>query len=105
MAKSKTKVERDWMSKVAQISCLACELIGYDTPQVQLHHITTRRGFGGRSKHQECLPICFQHHLGGGRGVAIHDGVELWEKNFKPQEELLQILYRKMGVTEEELLI
>ncbi len=82
--KAKTKAEKEHMARVADLGCIIC-----GNNLVELHHITTLRAFGARSKHTEVLPLCFEHHRGGQRGVALHEGVKTWEDLHGTQEELL----------------
>jgi hypothetical protein len=91
--KSKTKEEKIHMGRVADLGCIIC-----GNNLVELHHITTRRGFGARSKHMEVLPLCFIHHRGGQRGVALHEGVKTWEEKHGTQEELLEKVNKMLNL-------
>jgi hypothetical protein len=85
MKKAANKAEKAHMDRVANLGCIICH-----NPYVVIHHITTARGFGGRSSHYEVLPLCVRHHDGGERGVAVHAGVKTWEAKFGTQKELLE---------------
>lgn len=85
MKKPANKAEKIHMAKVASLGCLICK-----NNEVEIHHITTARGFGGRASHYDVLPLCFLHHRGGSKGVAVHEGVKTWEANFGTQKELLE---------------
>lgn len=89
MVKPKTKAEKDWMNKVAQLGCLICE-----NNYVVLHHVTTlKRGFGTRSSHFHVLPLCVNHHDAGIRGVSLHASIPEWENKHGTQIELLKKVY------------
>ena len=95
--KSKTKAEREHMAKVAALGCIVCDIY-HDAPDApaEIHHITTRRGFGQRSKHTEVLPLCPLHHRNGGAGLALHSGVKVWEERYDTQENLLIIVEERL---------
>lgn len=86
------KAEKIHMSKVADLGCLIC-----GNSQVELHHITTRTGMGKKASNFEVLPLCFRHHRGGNRGVALHAGVRTWEENFGTQIDLLKGVNEQVG--------
>lgn len=91
MAKKATNAaERKHMARVCALGCIICDLF-FDAPSTpcEIHHLTTRRGFGARSKHTEVLPLCPFHHRLGGKGEAVHSGVKSWEERFDTQENLL----------------
>jgi len=79
------KAEREHLKKVAELGCIICE-----NNLVEIHHITTKRGFGKKASNYDVLPLCFLHHRGGERGVAIHQGVKTWESKHGTQIELLE---------------
>lgn len=101
--KTTSQSDKDHMRRVAELHCIICSefLDIYDSPAL-VHHITTRRGFGGRSKPTETIPLCFEHHDGKKRGVAVHEGVGMWEDNFDTQENLLKRVCERLGVEYEE---
>ncbi len=95
--KSKTKAEREHMAKVAALGCIVCDIY-HDAPDApaEIHHITTRRGYGGRAKHTETIPLCPHHHRLGNYGEAVHNGTKTWEEKFDTQENLLEIVNQKL---------
>lgn len=86
------KAEREHMGRVSQLGCIICE-----NPYTVIHHITTARGFGGRSSHYEVLPLCVPHHDGGVRGIAVHAGVKTWEEIYGTQKSLVEIVNKAVG--------
>jgi len=90
--KAPTKAEKLHYSRVVDLGCLICEM------PAEIHHITTTRGFGGRAKNNEVLPLCPLHHRLGNRGVAVHSGVKSWEEIHGEQTELLKKVNRLLGI-------
>lgn len=85
-----TKAERDHMSLVASLGCVACKRLGYDTPQVELHHIHNGT-MGKRASNKEVIGLCHAHHRTGGYGVAVHAGRKAFENAIGATEcELLE---------------
>ena len=83
MKKASTPQEKRYMGKVAQLGCIKCF-----NNFVEIHHITTLRGYGARSSNYDVLPLCFAHHRGI---VGIHTiGVKKWEANYGIQTNLLK---------------
>jgi len=87
------KAEKDYLKKVAELGCIICE-----NPYVEIHHITTKRGFGKKASHYDTLPLCFLHHRGGEKGVAIHQGVKTWESIHGTQIELLEKVKSRLPI-------
>lgn len=76
------------MSRVADLGCCVCRLLGHGETPAEIHHIST----GGKSKragHREVIPLCHMHHRNGGHGVAIHAGRPTWEAKYKTEAEFL----------------
>ena len=81
------KHEKKWMSAVADLGCMVCKRLGYDTPGVELHHLRAGQGWG-KPDNFHVIPLCFRHHRG-------NDGVHgLGTKGF----------VRHYGFTEQDLL-
>jgi len=90
MAKKATKVDREYMSKVAELGCIICsDFLGIPDSPASIHHIRSGQGLGQRASHKDILPLCHQHHQGGGLGVAIHAGQKTWEEKYATESELL----------------
>jgi len=89
-----SKAEKEHMSKVAALGCVACRLIGYyDTP-AELHHPRSGQGVGQRASNFDVIPLCPTHHRQGGYGVAIHAGKKAFEDKFGTENELLELTRR-----------
>ena len=86
--KPPTKLERQHMSKVAALGCIACRKIGfYDTP-AEIHHIRSGMGIGQRNSHYMTIPLCAEHHRHGEN--AIHRSKRNFELRFGTEMELLE---------------
>jgi hypothetical protein len=76
-----TKKQKDYFQKLAEYGCIICRR------PAQIHHCGTHIG-GGRD-HEKVIPLCVEHHTGGGYGVAIHAGKKEFEEKFGTEDELL----------------
>tara|TARA_Y100001938_G_scaffold144766_1_gene220031 strand:- start:727 stop:1065 length:339 start_codon:yes stop_codon:yes gene_type:complete len=92
MAKYKTKFERDYMSRVADLGCICCG------QPAELHHPRKHTGLGLRSSHFDVIPLCPNHHRLG--KVSIHLGKTQFERAFGTEKELLKKV--KKGLIEKE---
>lgn len=84
------KAEKEHLSKVAGLGCIACKNLGYGEVPAHVHHIRTGIGMGQRASNYDTIPLCPTHHQQGGHGVAIHAGQKTWEANFGTELELLE---------------
>jgi hypothetical protein len=68
------------LEMVGSYSCMICG------KEANVHHLA---GIGAGKKASDLLtfPICHFHHQGGD---GVHNGIEEWEKKYKPQ---LQFIY------------
>ena len=63
MAKKRpNKAEREYMSKVANHGCIACEIDGKVSVPCEIHHIRNHTGMGLRPSHFDIIPLCPAHH-------------------------------------------
>ena len=90
MPKPATKSEKAHMDRVAALGCIICGM------PACIHHV--RKNAENRN-HMMILPLCDDHHSNYGVfGVALHAGVNEWEKNFGTQEKWLAIVgYRLLN--------
>ncbi len=87
--KNLTAAEKRRFGKIADIPCPipVKRKDGSITPcgsAVIIHH-KTGAGMGRKSSNYDVMGICPIHHTDGGEGVAIHAGVETWEKLYGTQ--------------------
>ena len=84
------KAERKHLSRVADMGCIACQVIGYyDTPS-EIHHIRTGMGMGQRNDNYHVIPLCPIHHRQG--PDAIHVSKKNFETMFGTESQLLEIV-------------
>ncbi|MDD4971887.1 MAG: Ref family recombination enhancement nuclease [Paludibacter sp.] len=87
-----TKLERQHLSKVAELGCIICRM------PAEIHHIRNGVGMAQRSSHFNAIPLCPLHHRIGGNGVAIHAGQKTFESKFGTELELLDKVKRLINV-------
>lgn len=81
--KTKTKLEKLHMSKVASLGCIIC-----GNPQVHLHHIRyAGLGMGKKSSHYSVIPLCQPHHQGN---FSIHNNPKEFTEKYGTQQYLLE---------------
>ena len=86
MAKKRpNKAERQYMTKVANYGCIACEIDGKISP-AEIHHIRNHTGMGLRPPHTMILPLCASHHRTG--KISVHLGKQAFEEKYGKQEYL-----------------
>lgn len=87
--KHKTKAEKQWLSRVAELGCIICKR------PAEIHHIGNGT-LGKRSDHFSVLPLCEIHHRTGGHGVAVHAGRKTWESAHGTERDLLEQVKQKI---------
>ena len=99
MAKAgrRTKNERAYLAKVAEMGCIVCSDMRIPDSPAECHH-PTGAGWGRRSSHFECIPLCPPHHRTGGYGIALHAGTKEWEKLYGTQAELVKRVQKELDV-------
>ena len=95
MAKSSAKDKR-YYAKVAELGCIACKKLGYETLQVEIHHIGNG-ATGLRGDNRNVIPLCHIHHRTGNIGVAVHAGRESFEVIFGTEQELLEEIINELS--------
>jgi len=90
------KAERDHISAVTRLGCIACynmDLDVFDVP-CEAHHIGNGT-MGKKASNYEVIGLCYLHHRGGGHGVAVHAGRKAFEQAHGAEQELLaQVMER-----------
>ena len=88
--------ERDFMDRVAQLGCIACQRMGYEDSPAQIHHLRALAGMGQRSSHFHVIPLCVHHHTGD---VGIHTiGRRTWEETFGEELDLYHQVLKMLDV-------
>jgi len=83
--KRPNKSEKQYMTKVANYGCIACEIDGKISP-AEIHHIRNHTGMGLRPPHTMILPLCASHHRTG--KISVHLGKQAFEDRYGKQEDL-----------------
>ena len=93
-----TKDERKHYDRIAQCGCIVCNIFGHGFSPCEIHHIRTGIGMGQKSHFNCAIGLCPNHHRLGGYGIAIHAGIDGFEKTIGMTElELLQKQLELLG--------
>ena len=92
-----TKAEREWMGRVAALSCIVCRTEGLGDTPAMVHHIGNGT-MGKRASNYETIPLCSEHHQYGGHGVAVHAGRKAFEARYGTEQDLLEQTGRELGI-------
>jgi PHP family Zn ribbon phosphoesterase len=94
-SKSATKVEREWMTRIADLGCVACRQDGIESPASVHHIVQGNRRLG----HLHTIPLCPLHHQGDGRQVpSVHFTKRTFVQRYGTELELLAGLQVELGV-------
>ncbi len=86
------------LGKVALMSCMACRIEkAARSTRLEIHH-KTGCGLGKKASDLLTIPLCNFHHQSGGRGSALHQGINLWEDKFGLQQDLILQIHEKLGI-------
>lgn len=88
-----TAQEKVHMGRVAELACLICH------QPAEVHHCRAFAGAGQRSSAFHTIPLCPNHHRLGGSGVAIHAGIQSFERIHGTERDLLAQTLRMLGFT------
>ena len=80
------KAEKDYLSKVREIGCIACHQVGKKTEAI-IHHIRKHTGLGLRPSTYDTIPLCPEHHNMGNE--SIHLNKKVFIKKFGTEQDLL----------------
>lgn len=81
------KDDRQWLSDVASLGCVACRNLGYGESWAEIHHIRTGIGKGQRASHRQVIPLCAPHHRIGSE--AYHSAPATWQAKHGSELELV----------------
>ena len=104
MARKKvaTKKEKEWMRKVAELGCYACQVNGIEN-YAEVHHIRKHTGMGLRPSHFDTIPLCGRHHRTN--KDSIHLGKKLFIQKYGTEQEILKQVIDKIKKKEEQSLL
>lgn len=91
MAKS-TAASKRHLQRVRELGCVICG------GEANAHHKSRGAGMGLRSSDYDTFPLCHGHHQNGGLGVAIHAGLETWEKEHGTETEWIAETRVRLGI-------
>lgn len=94
-----TAQEKAHMGQVAALGCIACINLGHGPSPAEVHHARAFAGAGQRSTAFHTMPLCPIHHRHGGSGVAVHAGIQSFERNHGTERDLLAQTLRMLGFT------
>ncbi|CBJ82029.1 hypothetical protein XBJ1_2905 [Xenorhabdus bovienii SS-2004] len=57
-ARPMTRNEKQWLSDVASLGCIACRNQGMGMSPADIHHVRTGQGMAQRAAHLSVLPLC-----------------------------------------------
>jgi hypothetical protein len=95
-SKTPTAVERDWLDRLCELSCIACRKDGIDDTPGEVHHIVQGNR---RLGHLFTLLLCPPHHRGDGREVpSVHFTKRTFVQRYGSELELLDELQIEFGI-------
>ena len=88
-----TKAEKEHLSKLSDLGCLACHIQGTPGTRAEIHHLRDGAGMSQRSSHYDAIPLCPMHHRGtAGLSVpSIHGSKNAFIEAFGTEAELLEL--------------
>ncbi|WP_422491372.1 Ref family recombination enhancement nuclease [Endozoicomonas sp. ALE010] len=83
-----TREEKQYLSDVAQLGCIACRISGMSGTPAEVHHQRSGTGAGRRASHFDTMPLCPGHH----RYLpdAIHVNATLFVELYGSEAELVR---------------
>jgi hypothetical protein len=79
-----TAHRRHW-DRLVKLGCIVAN--GECRGRITIHHCFT--GLGKRKSHEDCLPLCFEHHLGKWGIDGKHLSKREWQERYGTEESLL----------------
>ncbi|SFQ46300.1 Recombination enhancement, RecA-dependent nuclease [Geopseudomonas sagittaria] len=94
-----TKAEKQHLSRVQSLGCMACRQIGYRDTPAEIHHPRAGAGAGRKASHFDAIPLCPAHHRGINHPLtpSIHLDKRAFIARFGTEAELLEQTRRLIG--------
>lgn len=93
MGKAASRAEREHLSQVAALGCIACIIDGYEDTPCEIHHIREGMGMAQRNDHFMTIGLCTPHHRTGEGGVpSIHGQPAAFIARYGTERELLDMV-------------
>ncbi len=83
-----TNEEKQYLSDVAQLGCIACRINNRPGTPAEVHHQRKGTGAGRRSSHFDTMPLCPGHHRHD--EDAIHRSLKIFEELYGLESELVR---------------
>lgn len=89
-----TKAEKEHLSKVAALGCVACYLDANPGTWAEIHHPRAGAGKGQKASHFDALPLCPAHHRGTHHPAipSIHLAKRAFIDRYGTEADLLEIV-------------
>jgi len=111
LGRTPTAFEKRVMNQIGKLSCECCNRVGRDMPVISLHHVNGRTA---PLAHVEVLPVCCWHHDTPADKEALtkypdlipthakgsHGGKAAWTKQFGTAEDMLVVIWQRLGLVE-----
>ena len=94
-----TKAERQHLSAVADLGCIACYLMGFAGTPAEIHHPRAGAGMSQRANHKDGIPLCPAHHRGTDHPTtpSIHLSKAAFIERFGTERDLLETVRSLLG--------
>ncbi|MDM5083720.1 Ref family protein [Aeromonas rivipollensis] len=92
---SKTKADKQHLSDVASLGCIACRNAGYGATPAEIHHVRFGSGMAQRAEHTRVLPLCPRHHRAC-YPTGFHAAPRAWQVEHGNEEALLEQVAREV---------
>lgn len=92
---SKTKADKQHLSDVASLGCVACRNAGLGPSLAEIHHVRTGAGIAQRAAHTRVLPLCPRHHRAC-YSTGFHAAPRSWQQEHGSEEALLEQVAREV---------
>lgn len=91
-----TKADKQHLSDVASLGCIACRNAGYGATPAEIHHVRSGSGMAQRAKHTRVLPLCPRHHRAC-YPTGFHAAPRSWQVEHGSEEALLEQVAREVA--------
>lgn len=94
-----TKAEKEYLSRVADVGCIACAIQGTPGTFAEIHHLRAGQGMSQRSDYHSAVGLCPAHHRGTDhpRTPSIHLAKRAFISRFGTEEQLLEEVRKRIG--------
>ncbi len=86
---SKTKADKQHLSDVTSLGCVACRNAGLGPSPSEIHHVRSGAGMAQRAAHTRVLPLCPRHHRAC-YPTGFHAAPRSWQQEHGSEEALLE---------------